>query len=78
MPANISEMRPWCLAAREGVVVLAFVGGIVFFVCFTPCKWRNFEKGRRRKRAGWWEVTFSIVLGPLVEENVFGGGGVAG
>lgn len=24
---------------------------------------------------GWWKVTFSIVLGPLVEENVFGGGG---
>lgn len=82
VPANISEMRAWCLAAREAVVggvviVLAFVGGIVFFfffVCFTPCKWRNFEKGRRRKRVGWWKVTFSIVLGPLVEENVFGGG----
>lgn len=39
VPANISEMRAWCLAAREAVVggvviVLAFVGGIVFFFFF--------------------------------------------
>lgn len=74
VPANISEMRAWCLAAREAggdvVVVLVCVGvcGRHCFVFFLSlfCAlqmaelWRGGGEG---KRAGLGKVTSSIVLG---------------